>query len=83
MDEAKISDEENWTGYSTAEHRTTGGRAWCHACGEWCYSHAPCGERRCLDAVYAALDRAVLGNGTSVPRGVLAAIQPATPGGRQ
>lgn len=24
------------------EHRTTGQRAWCHDCTEWCYPQAPC-----------------------------------------
>jgi hypothetical protein len=24
------------------EHRTTGSRAWCFDCSEWCYPHAPC-----------------------------------------
>jgi hypothetical protein len=31
----------------TDKHRTTGGRAWCHGCGEWCYPHEPCGQLRC------------------------------------
>lgn len=24
------------------DHRTTGERAWCSDCGEWCYQTAPC-----------------------------------------
>ena len=24
------------------EHRTTGGRAWCHVCSTWCYPEQPC-----------------------------------------
>lgn len=24
------------------EHRTTGGRAWCFGCSEWCYPEQPC-----------------------------------------
>jgi hypothetical protein len=24
------------------EHRTTGARAWCHGCSEWCYPDGPC-----------------------------------------
>lgn len=24
------------------EHRTTGPRAWCHDCTEWCYPEGPC-----------------------------------------
>lgn len=37
--------EPNWEGRtvrSCGEHRTTGGRAWCLDCGEWCYQTAPC-----------------------------------------
>ena len=38
------------------EHRTVGDyRAWCHACGEWCYPSSPC--VRCeIVALRAALD---------------------------
>lgn len=25
-----------------ANHRTTGDRAWCSSCGEWCYPHHGC-----------------------------------------
>ena len=35
----------NWEGRQVrecGEHRTTGGRAWCFDCGEWCSAHAPC-----------------------------------------
>lgn len=41
--------EANYLGKAgtTAEHRTTGGRAWCHSCHEWCYPEAPCGEPKC------------------------------------
>ncbi len=40
-------DAGHWTGHSKVEHRTTGGRAWCHECGEWCYPQEPCGQERC------------------------------------
>lgn len=29
------------------EHRTTGERAWCYDCREWCYPEDPCGQRHC------------------------------------
>lgn len=34
----------NWEGVSgsSCEHRTTGERAWCSTCQEWCYPHSPC-----------------------------------------
>lgn len=35
---------------SGAEHRTTGQRAWCHECSEWCYPHDPCGQPKCCAA---------------------------------
>lgn len=34
-----------WDGYQPrdcGEHRTTGGRAWCFDCQEWCYLEGPC-----------------------------------------
>lgn len=40
-----MSDEPNWEGAAEnecGEHRTTGGRAWCFACQEWCYRSLPC-----------------------------------------
>ena len=36
---------ENWEGFTErecSEHRTTGGRAWCFDCSEWCYERVPC-----------------------------------------
>lgn len=30
------------TGRECGEHRSTGDRAWCHGCGEWCYPVIPC-----------------------------------------
>jgi hypothetical protein len=35
----------NFTGHTErecGEHRTTGPRAWCHECCEWCYPEEPC-----------------------------------------
>lgn len=29
-------------GRECGEHRTTGQRAWCHDCSEWCYPELPC-----------------------------------------
>jgi hypothetical protein len=29
-------------GRECGEHRTTGQRAWCHSCTEWCYPDGPC-----------------------------------------
>src|SRR5690349_7101429 len=37
--------EPKWEGYAEREcgdHRTTGGRAWCFSCSEWCYERIPC-----------------------------------------
>lgn len=34
------------------EHRSTGGRAWCLSCTEWCYPAAPC--VRCERAISEA-----------------------------
>ena len=34
-----------WEGYPVrecGEHRTTGRRAWCFDCHEWCYPDPPC-----------------------------------------
>lgn len=33
---------EGHPGRECGEHRTTGARAWCFDCGEWCYPEAPC-----------------------------------------
>jgi hypothetical protein len=33
---------EGHTERECGEHRTTGERAWCHECSEWCYSGFPC-----------------------------------------
>jgi hypothetical protein len=41
----KTDGEGNFEGFQSrdcGEHRTVGGRAWCHDCGEWCYPDAPC-----------------------------------------
>ena len=38
-----MSDE--WEGFAKrecGEHRTTGQRAWCFDCHEWCYETIPC-----------------------------------------
>lgn len=37
---------EGFAGRECGEHRTTGERAWCFDCSEWCYPGAPC--VRCL-----------------------------------
>ena len=37
--------KDNWEGYAEREcgdHRTTGRRAWCFNCSEWCYPQFPC-----------------------------------------
>lgn len=37
--------QHDFTGHSgreCGEHRSTGPRAWCHDCTEWCYPEAPC-----------------------------------------
>lgn len=37
--------EEYFTGHENrecGEHRTTGSRAWCFNCNEWCYPQMPC-----------------------------------------
>lgn len=39
MDEVRF---EGHAGRECGEHRTTGHRAWCHGCTEWCYPDAPC-----------------------------------------
>jgi hypothetical protein len=52
-DEARF---EGFTPRECAEHRTTGGRAWCHSDQEWCYPTDPC--RGCeLPQLRAALSR--------------------------
>ena len=33
---------EGHQGRECGEHRTTGQRAWCFDCTEWCYDHVPC-----------------------------------------
>lgn len=33
---------EGHDGRECGEHRTTGMRAWCHDCSEWCYDGGPC-----------------------------------------
>lgn len=33
---------EGHEGRECGEHRTTGGRAWCFSCSEWCYLTLPC-----------------------------------------
>jgi hypothetical protein len=33
---------EGHDGRECGEHRTTGQRAWCHSCTEWCYPDGPC-----------------------------------------
>ncbi len=33
---------EPFTGHSGTPHRTTGERAWCHGCGEWCWREDAC-----------------------------------------
>lgn len=33
---------EGHAGRECGEHRTTGSRAWCHNCSEWCYPDSPC-----------------------------------------
>lgn len=36
---------EDWEGFQNREcgdHRTTGFRAWCSDCSEWCYPEIPC-----------------------------------------
>lgn len=33
---------EGHDGRECGEHRTTGQRAWCHGCSEWCYPDQPC-----------------------------------------
>lgn len=40
-----MGDSENFEGHDgreCGEHRTTGGRAWCFDCSEWCYPTIPC-----------------------------------------
>lgn len=33
----------SFTGHENADqHRSTGNRAWCLSCGEWCYERIPC-----------------------------------------
>lgn len=40
---------------SPSEHCTVGTyRAWCHACGEWCYPDSPCEGADCCRAPEAA-----------------------------
>lgn len=31
-----------WWPRECGEHRTTGDRAWCYACAEWCSTASPC-----------------------------------------
>jgi hypothetical protein len=33
---------EGHPGRECGEHRTLGGRAWCHSCSEYCYPDGPC-----------------------------------------
>ncbi len=58
----KVKNE--WTGFEErecGEHRTTGLRAWCFACSEWCYPESACAgcERPRLDRVLDAARNAV------------------------
>lgn len=55
--------EPNFDGHAgreCGEHRTTGQRAWCHGCSEWCYPDSPCKgcELPQLHARVAALESA-------------------------
>ncbi len=43
----------NFLGHGVCEHRTTGGRAWCYNCEEWCYPNEPC--VRCKEPLTRAL----------------------------
>lgn len=51
--------DDDFAGHSRrdcGEHRSTGTRAWCFDCTEWCYPHAPC--VRCeVPQLRARLDR--------------------------
>jgi hypothetical protein len=40
--ELNYDERGNFTGFDGGEHRTTGGRAWCLSCSEWCYESGPC-----------------------------------------
>lgn len=37
-----MTDWEGRAGRECGEHRTTGERAWCHDCAQWCYRNEPC-----------------------------------------
>jgi hypothetical protein len=37
-----MTDFEGHPDRDCGEHRTTGNRAWCHDCQEWCYPDSPC-----------------------------------------
>jgi hypothetical protein len=37
-----MTDFEGHPDRECGEHRTTGERAWCHGCQEWCYPDSPC-----------------------------------------
>jgi hypothetical protein len=63
-------------GRECGEHRTLGGRAWCHDCTEYCYPEGPCrgcelpGLRAALDKITAALqeiEREATGSGILQP----------------
>src|SRR5262245_26260331 len=44
----EIEELRNFEGHGgTGEHSTTGRRAWCLQCTEWCYPDAPCGDYSC------------------------------------
>lgn len=56
MDNAAKTEWEGFADRECGEHRTTGSRAWCFACSEWCYPTSPCAGcelpklRRLVDA---------------------------------
>lgn len=67
--ELSEQDDERFEGHDgreCGEHRTTGGRAWCFECSEWCYPEAACkgcelpALRAELEAVKNERDLAVL-----------------------
>lgn len=51
--------EPDWEGRnirSCGDHRSTGDRAWCHSCAEWCYPADGCFGCKCPDGVDAVIE---------------------------
>lgn len=68
---SETKDWEGREGRSCGEHRTTGSRAWCFQCSEWCYPRLTCNG--CVDypSILAPIDNA-LTNGSNMTKANIA-----------